>query len=238
MIFRWTIGPTNANGLDCLMESIKSFQKFYPDNEYYLFFNQIERKVLSKFEKLNLKILDQNNFINNYKLKPKEGYQVHWKLYPLRIDISQHEISIDNDLIIIKKVNEIDLFIQNQNYNLICQGLNHAYGKFNELIPNGLKINTGIFGFKPNFNIEEEMNSIKYWKNYFDEQGLISYVLSKDDYYIIPSTSILILESNFNFAAMQHPLCCGYHFVGLNRLKEHFCWDDYKTLKKEWLKTI
>jgi len=238
MIFRWTIGPTNENGLDCLMESIKSFQRFYPNNEYYLFFNQIDRKMLYKFEKLDLIIKDQNDYLNNYKITPREGYQVHWKLYPSRVDISKHEISVDNDLIIFKKINEIDLFIKNNDYNLIYQGLNGAYGKFDKLIPKGLRINTGIFGFKPNFDIEQEINNIKYWRDYFDEQGFISYVLSKSKYYIIPLTSIPILESDFNFESMQHPLCCGYHFVGLNRLKEHFCWNEYKVLRKELVKII
>ena len=49
---RWNVGPINKEGLKCLEMSIRSFQDLYPNHQYNICYNQIEK---SNF-KLKLRI--------------------------------------------------------------------------------------------------------------------------------------------------------------------------------------
>lgn len=224
MIFRWTIGPTNANGLDCLMESIKSFQKFYPNNEYYLLFNQIERKVLSRFEKLNLKIINQNNF--NIKINNKCGSL--WKFVPSRIDSDKHEVFIDNDLLITKKIKEIDLFIESNNKTLLCQDVNRFYGIYENKIKKNIATNCGLIGFPPNFNLNINYEFTNNWTSCYDEQGFVSSILLNEDYILISLENISIVGYKIYSKKIFDPMKGGYHFVGLNHKIKHESWNLFK----------
>ena len=228
---RWNVGPINKEGLKCLEMSIRSFQDLYPNHQYNICYNQIEK---SNFKLKNVILHDQKIYLNHFPICPSNGYQVHWKLYPPKLESNTHEIVIDNDIIIFKKIKEIDLFLENNNYTLLYQGLNKLHGTFDSSIPKGIRINSGIYGTPPNFNFIENINklNIKKWKNKYDEQGLISSILLKNNrYYIIPLTCVPILESDFKIENLTHPLCCGYHFVGLNSNKNHKSWKDYNKLK-------
>lgn len=227
MIFRWTIGPTNANGLDCLMESIKSFQKFYPNNEYYLFFNQIERKVISRFEKLNLKIIDQNDF--NIKINKKCGSL--WKFVPNRIDLNKHEVFIDNDLLITKKIKEIDLFIENTNKTLLCQDINRFYGIYENKIKRNIATNAGLIGLPPEFNLNIDYEKTNSWTSYYDEQGFTSLALLNEDYILISLEVMSIVGCKLYSSKTFNPIRSGYHFVGLNHKIKHESWELFKANK-------
>lgn len=235
-IIKWHIGNCSDAGLNCLKKSISSFRKFYPEAEFHILYNQIKKKELFNLNKFDVQYHDQINYLSSFPIKPLAGYQVHWKLYPPRINKDVHEISVDNDIVIFKRIKEIDLFLDSTKHTLLYQGLNGAHGYFSEYIPRGIRINSGIFGMPPHFDFIDKMKDIKMldnWENKFDEQGLIAYVLLKDKkYFIIPLTSIPILESNFDIVAMTNDLCCGYHFVGVNYIDNHICWKNYcKRLK-------
>lgn len=224
-IIKWHVGNVSKSGFDCLNESVYSFRKFYPDAEFHICYNQIEPNKLSHFNDIQLH--NQLDFLSSFPIKPLDGYQVHWKLYPPRISKDVHEITIDNDIVIFDKVREIDLFLQSKDHTLLYQGLHGLHGSFSKYIPNGIRINSGIFGMPPYFDFINEMNNlltVSDWKNKFDEQGLIALVLLKNKkYFIIPLTTIPILESDFDIDAITSDLCCGYHFVGVNYLKKHMC---------------
>ena len=209
------------------MESIKSFQKFYPNNEYYLFFNQIDRKTLYRFEKLNLIIKDQNEF----KFKINDKCKSQLKLIPSRVNINKQEIFIDNDLLITKRIEKIDYFIKSDNNTIICEDVKRFYGIFNKLIDENFCTNTGLFGLPSNFDfsVSNYYKTNNEWKSNYDEQGFLSLILLKHNPIIINLNEIAIMSHDFCSERAFNPIKSGYHFVGLNCKETHKSWNLFKT---------
>lgn len=228
---RWTIGNTTKDGYNCLLLSIESFLKFY-DTDVVILYN-CDKKLLPKdLKKYNL--IDQQNHLQ-IGPTPKG---VAWKLYPPRIDQTRHEISIDNDIILENKIEEIESFF-NSDVTLLLEDKGRTYGRFNLHVPPNFHINSGIYGMPPNFDLasfvkfyagsEWEKNALyEHDKNEtFDEQGLIALaLLSYKHYIIIPNKKITHCE----YALKKGQ---GYHFIGLNRTKFHSSFRLYQSLNKK-----
>lgn len=225
---RWTIGNVTKNGYECLFKSIESFTKLY-DVDVLICYNC----ELSKIENCNFNLFDQNQYANIAKIKP---IGVSWKLYPPRIDSFRHEIVIDNDIVFESKVPEIDYFFEND-CTLLLEGDSRTYGRFENHVPNGYQINSGIYGMPPNFCLKKyvEFYCNEDWQinafgqhegnKTFDEQGLIALsLLDYKKFCIIPAKSITNCEK-------QLVLSKGMHFISLNRLKHHRPYALYKSLK-------
>lgn len=230
-IFKWTIGDTNKNGYECLIMSIFSFKKFF-DIEIFICHNCSKNKIPKELHQFNL--LDQSKY-RNFLPKPKG---VAWKLYPPRIDESNYEVSIDNDIIIINKIKQIDLFLKS-NCTLMLEDISRAYGRFEKHIPTEFKINSGIYGMPPNFDLKKfikfysgeewQKNALNQYDSSetFDEQGIIALaLLSQNKYIIIPNDSITNCENDFVEGD-------GFHFIGLNRKNFHRSFELFKSLNKK-----
>jgi hypothetical protein len=226
---KWTIGKTTKDGYDCLLLSINSFKKFY-DVEVAICFNCNKKELPVELKKFNL--IDQKKHLQ---IGP-EPRGVAWKLYPPRLDVSNHEISIDNDIVFNKRIKQIDQFFSS-NSTLLLEDKGRTYGRFENHVPPNFNINSGIFGMPPNFNLEsfvlfyagEEKNALyEHDKNEtFDEQGLIALaLLSNKDYIIIPNNII----TDCQYSVIEG---LGYHFIGLNRTKHHGPFRLYKSLQKK-----
>jgi hypothetical protein len=228
---KWTIGNTTKDGYDCLLLSINSFLKFY-DVEVAICHN-CDKELLPNTLKQFL-LIDQSKHLN---VGPKP-MGVAWKLYPSRIDIKRHEISIDNDIVFNKRITQIDQFFQSD-ATLLLQDKGRTYGRFEKHVPPNFFINSGVFGMPPNFNLESfilfyagnewEKNALyEHDKNEtFDEQGLIALaLLSYKDYIIIPNDIITDCEYRISDGH-------GHHFIGLNRTKYHNAYRLYKSLQKK-----
>ena len=227
-IARWTIGNTFRHGYECLIRSIHSFLAYY-DLEVNVYYNcKIEaiHSVIKKFPEANF--VDQSSYLES-KIKPMG---VAWKLYPLRIDITRHEISIDNDIILNEPVPEIEKFFQGT-HTLLLEDIARAYGKFEKHVPPGLFINSGIYGMPPGFDLSRYFNFYvhKNWdinalgnhaaNKTFDEQGFIALALSNKSYTIIPNSVI----TNCEWQLVEGK---GHHFIGLNRRNYHEPYQLYK----------
>lgn len=230
-IFKWTIGETNKNGYECLIMSIFSFKKFF-DIEVFICHNCLKNKIPNELNQFHL--LDQSKYKNDIP-KPKG---VAWKLYPPRIDENNHEVSIDNDIVITKKINQIELFLKS-NCTLMLEDTSRAYGRFDKHIPANLKINSGIYGMPPNFELKKfikfysgeewQKNALNQYNasETFDEQGIIALaLLSNSRYIIIPNTIITNCENDLIEGD-------GFHFIGLNRKKFHRPFRLFKSLNKK-----
>ena len=218
-LIRWTIGPCREEGIKSLFYSVRSFIELYPDFEYVICYNQIEEECLLSVKKLDerIRLINQNDYLNSFPIKPQLEYQTYWKLYPPRLDITKHEINIDNDIIIFKKIKEIDCFL-NEDAVLLYQGLHGLYGSYENSVPTGIRINSGIYGMPPNFIFKQNMPKLQHnWQDKFDEQGIVaSTLMNYKKHFIIPLTTIPIIEKNFEMKYFLHDFCCGYHFVGVN----------------------
>lgn len=226
-IAKWTIGNTTSHGYKCLLMSIESFLQYH-QAEIYLCFNCEKEKlhpIRNRFPDIHL--IDQKSISS--KIKPMG---VAWKLYPARIDIGAHELSIDNDIVFEGRIKEIDDFFKGE-HTLLLEGSNRNYGRFEKHVHKKYKINSGIFGMPPEFDLQKYIDFFmgsgkpmgvswepnahgEHQANFtFDEQGLIaSALLNNPSFTIIKETTITNCERRFIKGT-------GMHFVGLNKKKRH-----------------
>jgi len=168
-----------------------------------------------------------------------EPMGVAWKLYPPRLVQDRHELLIDNDIIIEKRVKEIDEFFDGD-CTLLLEDVTRNYGRFDKHVPPGHRINSGIYGMPPGFNLDNfvrfyagsgwEMNAEGEYaaSKTFDEQGLVAIaLLSYPSYVIIPTTSVTCCERDFVEGD-------GMHFIGLNRRFHHRPFQLFKTHRRRF----
>lgn len=228
---RWTIGPTLNDGFACLAKSVRQFANIYPEFDLLIAHNQLTNDKIKVIESLGVETCDQMHFVSSLDPMPVNGYNVHWKLYPPRFRTNAHEIVIDNDIIIRKRIREIDLFLESDSV-LLYQGLNGQHGIYEDLVPTGMRVNSGIYGMPAGYDFLKEIHrvvgTVRNWNGKFDEQGLVAATLSAyHTHYIIPLTTLPIVESHFDLKALTNPLCCGHHFVGINYNENHMAWNAY-----------
>ena len=222
-LMRWSIGPVKPIGFRVLSLSVKLAKKIFPEFDFVICYNQISSEEIFKLEKLEIELINSELYVDEFFFKPSNGYHVHWKLFPPRIRMNSFEIFLDNDVVLTKRPPEIDKFLK-EDSTLLSQGLNaNLHGQFGSASPNGVRINSGIFGLPPHFDLNERAlkiaknHNITKWKNKFDEQGLIAATLLEYPFYhIIPITTVPILEPNFSLSGFTTSTCCGYHFVQVN----------------------
>lgn len=230
-IARWTIGNSTKHGYECLELSIKSFLNFY-DCDIFVCYNCKKEKLPSSILKYNL--IDQFNHLED--MPDPKG--VSWKFYPPRLSLDTHEIVIDNDIIFKKRIEEIDLFF-NSDITLMLEDDTRTYGKFLNFIPKEFKINSGIYGMPPNFDLRKYINFYaggEWEKNAlyendksetFDEQGLVALALiDYNKYIIIPKTTVTACSLQLKFGSAMH-------FMGLNRSEFHPPYRLYRSLDKK-----
>ena len=229
----WTIGNTTPAGYECLLLSIDSFLKFY-DAEIVVCHN-CSKETITHLCFHDIQLMDQSEVAEKSKVKPAG---VAWKLYPPRLDISRHEMVIDNDIIFNEKILEIETFLNND-CTLLLEDNSRTYGRFERYVPTGYQINSGIFGMPPGFNLHKyvdfycqsdwEINALGEYKESktFDEQGLVALaLLNYPKYVIIPETSVTKCERELVISKAMH-------FIGLNRRFYHRPFAEYKSLSKK-----
>lgn len=213
-VFRFTVGNTNKWGIICLEHSIAQIRKLYKA-EIVVCYNGNSDLVAH----LPVTLVNQHGVFTNGLPDP---IGVSWKLYPPRLYPTEHEIFIDNDLILHEHIEEIDDFLASTDKTLLLEEENRVYGRFSRHVPKNLRINTGLFGVPPNFNLETRLKAIvgKTWEHNalgkyeaswsWDEQGAIAYILSSQKYTLIPKESITNCARTWIRGK-------GNHFIGLNR---------------------
>ena len=225
-IIRWTIGEKSTyESIECLHESIETFKKLYGSIfDYFLCHNNFDTSQI----KCDIELINQHDHVNSLKFPPSK---CSWKLYPPRIRPESHEIFIDNDLLIYKKMPIIERFLESNKLIFCTEAIARCFGNYDHLIPEGVKINVGFFGIPPHYDLGKKLNEtiIGKWENYFDDQGILSTIFMKeeDDFEIIPLTDIQISAGRLERGRY------GIHFVGLNTDNiDH--WIDYKLIVDWW----
>jgi hypothetical protein len=256
-IFRWTIGNCNFNGYQALEKSIQSVLKLYGDRfDYFVCYNncngQIIRDVVGSknINTIKQEWQDLPLQIDYAANQSCWGGSSLWKLCPPRLNNDVHEIVCDNDLIFLKECEEIELFLKSDKVLLNCDSLK-CQGKYFHLFDSNENYNAGLFGMPPFYDFDSEL--LKSWQetgsfpilNQADEQGLTTYTLKKNTKIIIQKEKIPIVFSNgypidIKYHASlnkneftQSPVdfsknaVTGYHFVVLNKNKEHLHWKKF-----------
>jgi hypothetical protein len=218
-LIRWTIGPVHDCGFDVLAASVQYMHKVYPEFDQVICHNQLSIHQLEKIGRLGVTLVDQSEHVEKNIYPPRGGYAVEWKLYPPRIRPQSHEIFMDNDIVLCKRMKIIDEWLNASSNTLLYQGLHGFHGSYSGAIPKGVRINSGIFGLPPNFQFGEKIaEHIRPFSDYFDEQGLVAKILTRETHRIIPLTVVPIVENDWPLDAHDNNQdCCGYHFVGANK---------------------
>lgn len=214
-IVRWTVGEVSQLGIECLNLSIEKFINLYGNLfDYYVCYNNIELSQIHFLKKYKVNFLNQKKYRNSLLINPIDNNPC-WKLYPPRINKEVHEIFIDNDLIIFKKIPLIDEFLNSKNLFLITQAYNRSYASsLRNLIRNNL--NSGLIAIPPGFNFKERINqiikehNISWISSHFQEQAVVSKIIEENNFKIIKLSEIYVCYEKLIKANY------GYHFVGIN----------------------
>ena len=231
---RWTIGNVKKAGYEILERSIRCFQKIYPEFDCIVCYNEIERKNLD-FISSDISFFLQTHDCCSIKIKP---FSINaWKLFPPRLRITSHELFIDNDLVIHKRIPQINEFLSSKRplcYGCYDQNRNFPYGKFSNFFSkkyNNFILNSGLFGLPPDYDFECEINYLleqvgtKEWQN-FDEQGLVAKCL-------LDKNPILVLKEQLSNCWLNYIYGeFGCHFCGHNQNEMLTAWSDYKKQKR------
>jgi len=273
-IVRWTIGDKcSPLGLVILREAVSSFVSIYKQIfDYYIQYNFDCFDQKHKEEKLKdaLKDLDVNfkkqiwseipvgvnkpeNKIFSRVDNLKDSGSI-WKICPPRINIKTHEIIMDNDIVIYKKIPEIDQFLNSHDKLLVLEDPIKYYGVYYKNHDDSKVLNSGLFGLYPDYDFSE---NLKYFWNengsfkklsYSDEQGFICGVLRRSNNIVISKNTIVemhckglcknykpnIKTDNFMMEYTNdlfnefYNNGCGIHFVQSNTKDHHLAWDFFK----------
>ena len=199
-IFRWIIGNNSLpRGLDVLSVSILNAKKIYKDEfDWFICYNTNDSDKLYKIERLarkhQIKLYtqswDQCPIPEPLQPDRSDGLNDHasaggsmWKYCPARIKENVHEIICDNDIVLVKRVDEIDQFLT-QKKVLLTQDANSFLGRYEDFQESEKTYNSGFIGLPPNYDFAQKI--FQMWDktqysdlSYADEQGLITLVLSQ-----------------------------------------------------------
>ena len=223
-LVRWTIGFDKEDSYKILKLSISNFYKLYGDTfDYAVCYNKCNVEKIKM--DIDLILIDQTKYMETLKVLP---FSTSWKLYPPRIRLTQHEIFLDNDVVIYKKIPLIDEFLKSKKITFATEAKKRNYGNFDKAIPEKTLINTGLFGLPPYFDIKSKINEILKdgWNNWYDEQGLIASILFKENNFkIISINDIFVCFDELKFGQY------GIHFVGLNINENKYWTKHFKNFK-------
>lgn len=221
---RWTIGGCSNLGIEVLKESIFKFSEAYPEFDKVLCYNNLTSHNLEEIKKIKIRKHKQTNeecsFVMGKQNFMGDNSGCGWKLSPTRLNKNGHELWIDNDMVIVERIEIIDKW-KRSNFSIISKGIHRVYDVFEKEIKGSLC--AGLFGLPPRVDIH---NFIK--ENYeihkkplggFYEQGLVAKFVTNMNYKVIEIS---------NAEKKYSPNKSGYHFVGVNRTENHKSWNEYK----------
>jgi hypothetical protein len=222
-LLRWTMGGVSKQGQRLLRWSVRSVQKVYGDEfDYLICYNNLDPASLAD---TGLPLRPQE--ADALPLPPKG---VAWKLYPPRVAPDRHEVWLDNDIIIYRRIPGLDDFLRQDNAAVMTEGLERRCGRWDGLHPpGGPNLNSGLFGIPPGFDFRaammELLNSQGFtsWEDYFDEQGLVALVLKQhfgDRLRVVGNQDISICFYNFYMGR------CGCHLSNVNISKLEY-WHEF-----------
>lgn len=226
-ICRYTLGNVSRTGLIVLKESIKLMQKLY-DFEICVCFNQVSSYHVEFVKDLGVKSCEAVPHSLSISAEVE-----NWKLYPPRLSLDVHELVIDNDYLLTKRLEEIDLFLASDNLFLVSEDNDKNYGQFTPFVDYRFGLNSGLYGMPPGYDFAADIErllvqyEITKWSPRFDDQGLISCLFLNKPHVMVPLWKVPFVCSNYRLVSNTY----GYHFVEVNRVNNHMAWNEYTKIQ-------
>jgi hypothetical protein len=164
---------------------------------------------------LGVEFLDQENHICDLGVKP---FDTAWKFYPPRLSPEDHEVFLDNDLVIYSGFPEFNDFRSRSDSAIVSSAHRAFFGNFKPKIET--PINTGFFGIPPGFDFASKIDSIaesiSQWSDHCDDQGAFCIAVEDLRLITIPLNTIWVCNPNVDFAVYGRG-SSGTHFAGSNQ---------------------
>jgi len=257
-LFRWTIGSCLQQGLDVLAESIARTTKTLGIDgwDWVVCYNALRKEDVEFLEGAigdrPIKLYAQNwancaigdncqsprRRDGSFEWNGNRCGGTLWKVTPARMRMETHEIVMDNDVILLKKFQQIDEWLAQTDKSLILEEPIKFYGRYECLFPGeGPFLNSGFMGFPPNYDYASDLNEnwVKHGKfmnlSQADEQGLLTYTLNQLDNIRISNEQMVEFLGR-DYAAKVTGKESALHFTQSNRMPNHRAWLQYKELSK------
>jgi hypothetical protein len=254
-LFRWTVGGCIRQGLEILEESVFRTMKALGQNnfDWMICYNDLDKEALDFLEYIvqrrPIELVEQRwadcpipdvcwspNVDGRIEVDGKKCGGTMWKVCPARMRLNAHEIVMDNDLVLLRKPPVLDEFLSS-NKTLVLEEPIRFYGKengspYDDLIPQGENLNSGLMGYPPGYNFGEEILNV--WEDtgrfkkhsQADEQGLLMVTLRSH-----PNLRVTAREIKEPIAKAEPKIVgdeYGIHFVQSNRSNNHRTWLAYR----------
>lgn len=164
-LFRFTVGPCVRQGLEILEESIIKTQEALGADTFdwmicYNGLNRVEKDFLKYITKgTSIELYHQDwadcpipdncrsprNLKGEMEVRGQKCGGTMWKVCPARLRKDAHEIIMDNDLVILKKLPQINEFLAS-NKCLVLEEPVRFYGVYDKLFDFGEFLNSGLMG--------------------------------------------------------------------------------------------
>lgn len=228
---RWTIGPASDRGYDILALAVKSFRRIYGETfDLIITHNNVNQAQMARLRKLDVPLFKQFH-CQEMEYEPQS---CKWKLYPPRLRPERHELVMDNDLILHRRLPALDEFLGREDQWIITEAYERCFGQYDRFIPEGLKCNVGFYGMPPGYDFAADIRRVQAednprgWQTHFDDQGLITACFVRHNMVVVPRTEISVSLHEKLMPEGTH----GVHFVGSNGgAKSHVGWDRYSKFR-------
>jgi hypothetical protein len=223
---RWTIGDVNPRGFAALRASIWGARRLFgPDARYRVYVNTLAiDDARARCGRLPAAVewraaeAPLPAWLAGA-LDPGMAEGVAWKLVPPRAFPDDHELSLDNDVVLWDTPRAIRDWLDGRARFVLAEDVRACFGRFADLC-GARPLNSGVRGLPPGFDLEAALRGVLARRpgtlsSELDEQGLqIAALLAAGGAAIVELDEVTIC-SPFP-PHLPHLGRAGAHFVGLN----------------------
>ena len=228
-ICRWTVGGSDISkeGLECLELATYKARRLFPECDLFIVYNNLPDKPLAFIKQIGLPLINANE--SECILEPSPD-RTEWLIWPPRVRKDVHEITMDNDIVLLRRHPVIDMFFKGGNLFFATESFNERhYGNYADVVPEGgMNINSGMYGMPPGFDFEKWIINfyIKYGRREYSHpnpQGVVAAMLKTQKNLRIISNKHIILSPIMRYVidswdkVLERDKTYGLHFTGLNK---------------------
>jgi hypothetical protein len=250
LVVRWTIGAVRERGFEMLRLSIACAAKLFGlRTRYVVCVNSLSiDEAQSRTGPLSAEVewravtrADIPDVLQScFDDSLIEG--MGWKLVPLRIYPDLYELALDNDCILWRLSEAMELWLQSADGYLFAEDVQRSLGSFDKICPPG-SFNGGIRGLPPGKDLGAELRRALIEAEAANGEPIdLSPEIEEQGW---QAAAICYCRPLFLVRATEVSICspfwprspelgsCGAHFVGMNA--QHIPWDYYDRPADQWL---